>query len=140
MSEYTAFAEQTVAASSNVLFTDAPIDNSCSIVHRAGSGIITLRGITRQCRARFRISFGANIAIPTGGTVEAISAAISVDGEALATSTMIVTPAAVENYTNNEVGGGLTTIFLFSTELAPSIPTANSIDISSGLVNDLDEG
>ena len=100
MSEYTAFAEQTVAASSNVLFTDAPIDNSCSIVHRAGSGIITLRGITRQCRARFRISFGGNIAIPTGGTVEAISAAISVDGEALATSTMIVTPAAVENYFN----------------------------------------
>ena len=41
-----------------------------------------------------------SIAIPTGGTVEAISAAISVDGEALATSTMIVTPAAVENYFN----------------------------------------
>jgi hypothetical protein len=49
-------------------------------------------------------------------------------------------PEVVENYTNNEVGGGLTTIFLFSTELAPSIPTANSIDISSGIVNDLDEG
>ncbi len=100
MSEYTASAIQLVAENANILFTDAPIDNSCSIVHRAGSGIITLRGLTRQCRARFRISFGANIAIPTGGTVEAISAAISVDGEALATSTMIVTPAAVENYFN----------------------------------------
>ena len=100
MSEYTASAVQLVAANANVLFTDSPIDNSCSIVHREGSGIITLRGITRQCRARFRISFGSNIAIPTGGTVEAISAAISIDGEALATSTMIVTPAAVENYFN----------------------------------------
>lgn len=100
MSEYTASAVQLVAANANVLFTDAPIDNSCSIVHREGSGIITLRGITRQCRARFRVSFGSNIAIPTGGTVEAISAAISVDGEALATSTMTVTPAAVENYFN----------------------------------------
>ena len=100
MSEYTAFAEQIVTAGSNVLFTDAPIDNSTSIIHRAGSGVITLRGLTRQCRARFRISFGANIAIPTGGTVEAISAAISVNGEALPASTMIVTPAAVENYFN----------------------------------------
>ena len=100
MSEYTAFAEQIVAAGSNVLFTDAPIDNSTSIIHRAGSGVITLRGLTRQCRARFRISFGANIAIPTGGTVEAISTAISVNGEALPASTMIVTPAAVENYFN----------------------------------------
>ena len=68
--------------------------------HRAGSGVITLRGLTRQCRARFRISFGANIAIPIGGTVEAISTAISVNGEALPASTMIVTPAAVENYFN----------------------------------------
>ena len=100
MSEYTASAVQQVAVGANVLFTDAPIDNSCSIVHREGSGIITLRGITRQCRARFRISFGSNVAIPTGGTVEAISIAISIDGEALTTSTMIVTPAAVENYFN----------------------------------------
>ena len=100
MSEYTAFAPQTVAANANVLFTEAPIDNSCSIVHREGSGIITLRGITRQCRARFRVSFGANMAIPTGGTVEAISVAIAIDGEGLATSTMIITPAAVENYFN----------------------------------------
>ena len=100
MSEYTAFAEQIVAAGSNVLFTDAPIDNSTSIVHRAGSGIITLRGLTRQCRARFRVSFGANIAIPTGGTVGPISLAIAIDGEAVPATTMIVTPAAVEQFFN----------------------------------------
>lgn len=100
MSEYTAYAAQLVAANENVLFTEAPIDNSCSIVHREGSGIITLRGITRQCRARFRVSFGANVAIPTGGTVEAISSALAINGEGLSSSTMIVTPAAVENYFN----------------------------------------
>jgi hypothetical protein len=48
-----------------------------------------LRGITTQCRARFKIFFSANIAIPTGGTVEAISLAVSVDGEAIASTTMI---------------------------------------------------
>lgn len=100
MSEYTATAVQTVALGSNLLFTEAPIDNSCAIVHREGSGIINLRGLTRQCRARFRVSFGANIAVPTGGTIDPISMAIAVDGEGLASSTMTVTPSAVENYFN----------------------------------------
>jgi hypothetical protein len=46
------------------------------------------------------VSFGANIAVPTGGTVEAISLAIAVDGEAIASTTMIITPAAVEEFFN----------------------------------------
>jgi hypothetical protein len=46
------------------------------------------------------VSFGGNIAVPTGGTVEAISLALAIDGEALGSSTMIVTPAAVEEYFN----------------------------------------
>jgi hypothetical protein len=46
------------------------------------------------------VSFGGNIAIPTGGTVEAIQIALAIDGEGLASSTMIVTPAAVEEYFN----------------------------------------
>ena len=46
------------------------------------------------------MSFGGNIAIPTGGTVEAISLAITIEGEPVGATTMIVTPAAVENYFN----------------------------------------
>jgi hypothetical protein len=46
------------------------------------------------------ISFGGNIAIPTGGTVEAISLAIAIDGEIVPATTMIVTPAAVEQFFN----------------------------------------
>ena len=38
--------------------------------------------------------FGANISIPTGGTVEAISIALAVDGEPLSSAVAIVTPAA----------------------------------------------
>lgn len=44
--------------------------------------------------------FGANIAIPTGGTVESISVAITVDGATVPSSQMIVTPAAVEEFFN----------------------------------------
>ena len=99
--EITANALQTVEPNQNVVFTDTVIDGSCSILHRVGSGLITLRGLANaQCRARFRITFGANVAIPTGGTVDAISLAIGINGEAVATTTMISTPAAVEEFNN----------------------------------------
>jgi hypothetical protein len=98
--ELTANALQTVEANQNVLFTDTVVCGNCSILHRDGSGLVTLRGITNQCRARFKATFGANIAIPTGGTVEAISIAIAINGEPVASTTMIVTPAAVEEFSN----------------------------------------
>ena len=98
--EITAVALQEVAENQNVLFTDTVIYGNPSIVHRAGSGLITARGLTNQCRARFKATFGGNIAIPTGGTVGEISVAIAIDGEPLASTQMIVTPAAVENLFN----------------------------------------
>lgn len=98
--EITANAIQVVADGANVLFTDTVVGGNCAITHRDGSGLVTLRGLTNQCRARFRVSFGGNIAIPTGGTVGPISLAIAIDGEAVATTTMISTPAAVEEYQN----------------------------------------
>lgn len=100
MAEYTSNALQTVALNQNVLFTDTPVSGNNSIIHRDGSGLITLRGVTSQCRARYKVTFGGNIAIPTGGTVEAISLAIAINGEAVQTTTMIVTPAAVEEFFN----------------------------------------
>jgi hypothetical protein len=98
--EITANAIQLVNENQNVLFSDTVVDGNCSVVHRDGSGLVTLRGITNQCRARYRITFGGNIAIPTGGVVAAISLALSIDGEPIDTTTMIATPAAVENYWN----------------------------------------
>ena len=98
--EITANALQTVEANQNVLFTDTVVCGNCSIMHRDGSGLVTLRGITNQCRARFRVSFGGNIAIPTGGTVEEISLAISLNGEPVSSTIMIQTPAAVEEFAN----------------------------------------
>ena len=98
--EITANALQTVTENQNVLFTETVVCGSCSIAHREGSGLVRLKGLTDQCRARFKVSFGGNIAIPTGGTVEAISLAIAIDGEPVATTTMIVTPAAVEEFWN----------------------------------------
>jgi len=100
MAEYTNIGPVTVAAGQNVPLTETSVSGGSCIVHREGAGIVTLRGQTNQCRARYKVSFGGNIAIPTGGAVSPISIALSVSGEPLASATAIVTPAAVEDYFN----------------------------------------
>lgn len=97
--EITANALQSVATGSNVVFTNTAVAGNCSIIYREGSGLVTLRGLTNgQRRARFRISFGANIGLPTTGTAGAISLAISINGEPITTSTMISTPTATGQF------------------------------------------
>lgn len=96
--ELTANAAQTVATGANVLFTDTPV--KCSrgyVVHRAGAGLVTLRGICNGCAslARYRVLFVGNISVPTGGTAGAISVALSIGGEGVPQTTATVTPAAV---------------------------------------------
>lgn len=98
--EITANALQTVSVNSNVLFTETAVKGNCSIVHREGSGLTTLRGLTNQCRARFKVSFGANVAIPLGTTVAPVELAISISGESLPSTIMISTPAAAEEFNN----------------------------------------
>lgn len=99
--ELTANAIQTVNPNADVLFTETAVRGNCSMIHREGSGLVTLRGLNNnQYRARFYVYFGANIAIPTGGTVDAISLAIAINGEPVPTSSIISTPAAVEEYNN----------------------------------------
>lgn len=98
--EITANALQAVEANQNVIFTETAVCGSSSIVHREGSGLVTLRGLTNQCRARFRVFFSGNIAIPAAGEVGPISLAIAIDGEPVATTTMTVTPAAVNQFNN----------------------------------------
>lgn len=100
MAEYTAIALQEVGANQNIYFTETPVKGNNSIIHREGSGLVTLKGVTCQCRARYKVTFGGNIAIPTGGTVEAISLAITINGEPIQSTIMIQTPAAVEEFAN----------------------------------------
>lgn len=104
MAEYTANAIQNVLVGQNVLFTDVPIPGCRQgILHRQGSGIITLRGQVNNCSgfARYKVSFGANIAIPEGGAASTpLSLALAIDGEPVPTSSVIVTPAAAEQYWN----------------------------------------
>lgn len=112
MAEYGANALQTVNPGEYVLFTENT--NPCRrgfIRHREGAGNFLLSGWTPRynqngcnCRrnrgANYLADFGANIAIPTGETVGAISLALTIDGATVPSSQMIVTPAAVEEFFN----------------------------------------
>ena len=91
MAEYVAVATQEVAANENITFTNTSVKGSNCIQHREGSGIITLRGLTNQCQARFFVNFSANIALPAGGTAAPISLAVAISGEPVPASKMIST-------------------------------------------------
>lgn len=100
MAEFSNSNTVTVAAGENLPLTETAVKGPACIVHREGAGIVTLRGLTNQCKARFKVSFGGNIAVPTGGTAGAISVALAIAGEPLNSATAIVTPAAAGDYFN----------------------------------------
>ena len=97
-----ASSPQNVAYGQNLLLIDSIPCNRGYVVHRNGSGILTLRGITGGCNmfARYQVTFVGNIAVPTGGTAAAIALALAIDGEPLQSSRAIYTPSAVEQYQN----------------------------------------
>lgn len=104
MAEYTAAALQTVDADQNILFTDTPVPCGRGwVIHREGSGVFTLRGITDKCAVLYRVQFNANIGLPEGATAAPISVALAIDGEPLASSIAIVTPAGDEDLGNATV-------------------------------------
>ena len=102
--EYSMTALQTVAVDDNVLFSNG--SRACRkgfIQHRDDSGIFFLKGASNGCRAVYRVTFNGNIAIATGGTVEPISIALTINGEELGNALATVTPAAIGDFFNVSV-------------------------------------
>lgn len=103
MAEYVYPLDQTVLAGQNVLLQDSIPCSKGYVLHRNGSGILTLRGVVNNpCGkfARYTVEFNGNIAIPEGGTPGEISLAIAISGEALETSRARVTPTVAEAFFN----------------------------------------
>ena len=106
--EFSNDSQQLVAPGEIVVFTNTPVPCTEGLVrHRDSSGNFLLSGVVKRkscgCMpksANYFVDFGANIAIPTGGTVGAVSLAITLDGATLPTTEMIVTPSAVEEFFN----------------------------------------
>jgi hypothetical protein len=100
MAEYLANTVQSVDLNNPIVFTASIPCTKGYIYHEDETGIFILRGITSNCFARYQVTFNGNIALPTGGTVGPIAVAIAVNGEPRMTSRAIVTPAAVEEFSN----------------------------------------
>lgn len=101
MAEFAFNAEQNIPANQPIPLQTVIGCNRGYVLHREGSGILTLRGIVNNpCSgfARYQVLFKSNIAVPTGETVGPIDLAITIDGEPIPTSIVEVTPAAVEEY------------------------------------------
>ena len=102
--EYSAIPVQTIAVDENVIFANG--SRACHkgyIQHRDTSGIFFLKGAANGCRAVYRVTFNGNIAIATGGTVEPISVALTINGEELGNALATVTPAAIGDFFNVSV-------------------------------------
>ena len=98
MAEYLANSEQAISLNAPVIFTASIPCTKGYVYHSDETGIFILRGITNNCFARYKVNFAANIAVPEGGAVTAISLAITENGEARPTSRAIFTPQAVNEY------------------------------------------
>ena len=103
MAEFTYNPIQLVQPNEAVVFNTSIGCVKGYVIHRNESGIVILRGIVNNpCSsfARYQVTFNGNIAVPTGGTVQAIAVGLAIDGEPIPTSRAIVTPAAAEDYFN----------------------------------------
>ena len=104
MAEYRYNAIQTVPANGTVVFSNDffPCTKGL-IIHQDDSGLFQVKGVvSNPCSeyGKLKVNFGANVAVPTGGTVEPITLAITVNGVTEPATTMISTPAAVDEYNN----------------------------------------
>ena len=104
MAEYRYNTIQNIPANGTIIFSNDFFPcNKGLIVHQDDSGLFQVRGIVNNPCAEYgklKINFSANVGVPEGGTVEPITLAITVNGVTEPATTMISTPAAVEEYNN----------------------------------------
>ena len=103
MAEFIANDIQLVQPGSSAILNDKISCTRRYVVHRPGSGILTLRGIVNNpCAqfARYRVSYDGNIAVPTGATPGEIQLAVAIGGEIVPTSIGAATPTVADAYWN----------------------------------------
>lgn len=126
--EYSRVTLQTITVGNNVQFT-----NGCRacrkgfVQHRDDSGIFTVKGNSSGCRSTYKVTFDGNIAIAEDGSVEPISIALTINGEALGNATATVTPAAIGDF------------FHVSTTTFVDIPCGCCVTVSVKNVSDTTE-
>lgn len=91
MAEYILTTPTAVPVGSAVPYTETVVKGCCNIRHRAGSGIVTVKG--HDCGTRYRAAFHGNVT----GVAGAVQLGLYLDGELLPESIMSVVPAAADD-------------------------------------------
>lgn len=136
--EYSIVTPQTVAPNQPAVFLNAPCPCSEGFIFRKSGGVFLLAsnapnntcscGCRRIYETDYEVEVHANIEIPTGGTVEEIRLALSVDGVIDPASIMSFTPAAVET------AGNVGTSIIVS---VPSICGCDSVAVVNASTQDI---
>ena len=95
MAEFTKNEVQIILPNQVVTLNTSIGCNKGYVYHRNGSGIVTLRGITNNCFARYQVTFNGNIAVPSTGTAGPIAVALALDLILLVDLTSLVIPVVV---------------------------------------------
>lgn len=148
MAEYNAVASQIINPGEAFIFTTNPVPCKMGLIrHREGTGNFLLAGysilrriygmVTRNKTSLYDIKFGANVAIPEGGTVAPISVAFAIDGTTVPASVMQSTPAAASefNMVNRDMSveiwtGCCESVSVINTGTQPIEATASTITIN----------
>ena len=103
MAEFIYNETQLIQPGSSALLNTAISCSKGYVLHRPGSGILTLRGIVNNACSRFaryKVGFDGNIAVPEGATPGEIQLALAIDGEVVPTSIAAATPTVAQAYWN----------------------------------------
>lgn len=101
MVELTYNAIQTIPYGRGAIFNTSIACPCGHVIHNNESSVITFRGVPKNqnsCYASYFVLFKGNVALSAGATLAPITIAITNEGEVLPTSSAIVTPAAVGDY------------------------------------------
>jgi len=86
---------QTIQPGQAITFNTVTLHTGNGECHRPGTSSVKMKA-----NGIYELSFGGNIAVPTGTAPGEVQVSIAVGGEILPETTMKATPAAVEEYFN----------------------------------------
>lgn len=98
MAQYVTTSDNLVALNNTIPFDRVSIPCNTGCVIPIASGVLTIKGNTRNRFARYRVTVQGNIAVPEGGNVTPIALGISINGAVIPESVAIFTPQAVDEF------------------------------------------
>ena len=98
MAQYVTTSDNLVALNNTIPFDRVSIPCNTGCVIPIASGVLTIKGNTRNRFARYRVTVQGNIAVPEGGDVTPIALGISINGAVIPESVAIFTPQAVDEF------------------------------------------